>query len=245
VTTVTEEPHAAPSSASHDAAPRSGPILMLWVALTVALQGVMWGAGFREYGLAEAIESGAAKIETRGVGELSDDVVRKAIRTQQDTRPFWTTLALIGDFALEPLSLLVRAAAVAVAFSCLAALVGRPVRFWHALAGCAALQGIWVVGLGVRVALAVALRTTDVETSLALAVPPGHYSAAAWAALRQGDAFALVGWLGLARDGWRRGQVNLFTALLVCAVLWAGESTLRVAGELMMGTGMRLTLIPE
>jgi hypothetical protein len=157
-----------------DPAPRSGPILLLWMALVVALQGGLWASGARTTALAVAVETGAARIETRGIGEVGDEVIRKAIRLQRDALPFWTTLALLGDFVGEPLALAGRAVAVAVVMSSWAALAGRPVRFGHALAECSAAQGFWVLGLAVRVVLMVALRRSDVETSLVLALPRGR-----------------------------------------------------------------------
>lgn len=228
-----------------DPAPRFGPNLRLWMASIVALQGVLWASGLRPTALAVAVEQGAARIETRGIGEVGDDVIRQAIRQQRDTRPFWTTLALLGDFGAETLAPALRAIGAAVVFSSLAALLGRPVRFGHALAECSAAQGFWVLGLAVRVVLMVALRRADVETSLVLALPPGAYPASAWVALRQADAFALLGWAALARGGWRRGQVNLATALVVCALLALGEAAMRIAWTLVVEAGMRLTLLPE
>jgi hypothetical protein len=155
------------------------------------------------------------------------------------------TLALLDDFAAEPLALAVRATLAATLFSSLAALTGRPAGFDRALAACAAAQGFWVLGLAVRVVLMLALRRGDVETSLALLLPPGSYPAPAWVALRQADAFALLGWAVLARGGWRRGQVNLATAVLVCALLALGEAALRTGATLVIEAGMRLTLLPE
>jgi hypothetical protein len=233
------------SPAELNSAPRFGPMLLLWMTLTIALQGVLWACGVRTTALAVAVERGAARIETRGIGEVGDDVIRKAIRLQRASLAFWTTLALLGDFVVEPLSLAVRAIVVAVVLSSLAALVGRPSRFGAALAACAAAQGFWVLGLAVRVVLMLALRRGDVETSLALLLPPGSYPAATWVALRQADAFALLGWMALARGGWRRGQVHLATAVLVCAVLALGEAAVRISATLMIEAGMRLTLLPE
>ena len=59
------------------------------------------------------------------------------------------------------------------------------------------------------------------------------------------EAFALLGWTTLTIGGWRRGQVNLATAILVCGTLWTGESLIRVGFVLLAGAGMRLTLIPS
>jgi hypothetical protein len=224
--------------------PRFGPMLALWMALILALNGVLWVAGFRTSGLVEAVEWGAAQVETRGIGEVSDDLIRRAIQTQHDTLPFWTTLARLADFLAEPLALAVRAVAAATAFAAVAALAGRPIRFEEGLAACAREQGFWVLGLAVQVGLMVALRRADVETSPALFLPPGTYPAGAWLALRQLDAFALLGWSALARGAWRRGQVGPAGAIVLCAGLALGEAAVRVASALMIGSATRLEIVP-
>ena len=225
--------------------PRTAARLALWMTLTVALQGGLWVTGFKTAALAEAIERGAARAETLRIAEVGDDLVRKAVRSQEATRPFWTTLALLGDFVVEPLALPLRALAVATLLAGLAALVGRPPGFGRALAENADLQGIWVLGLATRAALAVALRRPGADTSLALALPPGTYPAPAWVALHQLDAFALLGWTLMARGTWRRGQANLAVAILVCTGFFLAEAAGRIVFTLTFEAGMRLTLIPE
>jgi hypothetical protein len=214
------------------------------MGLVTVLNGVLWLAGFRASALVEAVERGAAHVEARGIGEVSDDLIRRAIQTQHETLPFWTTLAGLGDFLAEPLALGARALAAATAFAAVAALVGRPVRYELGLAECALAQGIWVLGLAVRVGLMVALRRGDIETSAALLLPAGTYPAAACLVLRQLDAFALLGWAALARGGWRRGQVNLAVAVALCAGLAPGEAALRVACGLVIGSATRLEIVP-
>jgi hypothetical protein len=228
-----------------DEPPRFGAVLALWVALVVALNGALWLAGFKTAGLAAAVEAGAARAEEVGVGEVGDDLIRKAIRTQHDTRPFWTVLAFLGDFLVEPLAPAVRALAVATAFSAVAALRGRTVGYDRALAACATAQGFWVLGLAVRVGLMAALRRGDVETSVALLLSPGTYPAAAVLGLRQLDPFALAGWAGMALGAVRRGQVKWPGALAVVAGFAAAEAVARVGVGLVLGAGMRLALMPE
>jgi len=224
---------------------RTGRILVLWMAAVVGLHAVSWLGGARTAALDDAVEAGAARTERARIAEVGDDLVRKAVRMQQATRPFWKALALVADFVVGPLALVARALAAAAIFSSLAALVGRPPGFSHALAENAGAQRFWVLGLAVRVGLATALRRNDAETSLTLAIPPGTYPASAWVALSQFDAFALLGWAAVARGAWRRGQANLATATAVCILLWIAEAALRTAGTLATGAGMRLTLIPE
>lgn len=234
-----------PEDQTSATAPRSlGSWLILWILLVLILQTTLWVTGFRPFELNQAVDQGAARVERRSLGEVGDDLIREGIANQRDTIRFWTALALLGDFVMEPLSLALRATAVAVVFSALAALTGRPIEFGRALAASVVLQGIWVLGLATRTALMIVLQRPEVETSAVLALPPGPYPAPFWEALRQLDAFALFGWSALALTGWRRGQVSLLTAIIVCLLLWTVEAGLRISGTLMMGAGMRLTIVP-
>jgi hypothetical protein len=233
----------APRTAA-DEAPRFAPILLLWVALVVVLNGAVWLAGIETAGLAEAVEEGAARAESVKIGEVGDDLIRKAIRTQHDTRPFWTVLAFLGDFLGEPVVLAGRALAVATAFSAAAALRGRTIGYDRALAACSAAQGFWVLGLAVQAALMLALRRGDVETSAALLLPPGTYHAAVALLLRQLDPFVLTGWAVIAAGAVRRGQLGWFGALVVVALFAATEAVARVDIGLLTGAGMRLSLMP-
>lgn len=225
--------------------PRFGAMLVLWMVLVVALNGVLWLTGFRTSALAAAVEQGAARVETQGIGEVSDDLIRRAIQTQHDTLPFWKTLAELADFAVEPLWLAARAVAAATVFAAVAALIGRPVRYEQALGDCAWAQGIWVLGLAVRVALTIGLRRNDVETSLTLLLPPGRYPAALWLTLEQLDVFALLGWAVMARGSWKRGQVGLLAAIALCGWLALGEAALRVVCGLLIGSATRLDVVPR
>jgi hypothetical protein len=204
-----------------------------------------WTAGVPETTIKVAVETGAARAESWGVGETSDDVVRKAIRLQGETLPFWTTIAMLRDFLADPLALVFRALAVTVLFSSVAALTGRPIGFGESLRANSVTQGMWVLGAGVSTALMIALRRPEVETGLTLFLPAGHYDAATWVALSRIDLFALVGWSAMAWGGWRRGQLNLFTAFCLCGTLALLEFALRIAAALAIGASMRLTLIPD
>ena len=111
---------------------------------------------------------------------------------------------------------------------------------------CAAAQGIWVLGLAVRLGLMLTLGREEAETSATLFLPAGNtHSALTWVAFRQLDVFALAGWSALAWGGWKRKQVSLFSAVVLCGLLWAFEAFLRISGSLSLGAGMRMTLIPS
>ncbi len=218
--------------------------LGLWAALVVGLQLVAWGSGYRGAGLAAAVEQGSARVETKALGEVGDEVIRKAIQTQRDTLPFWAILLALGDFGAEPLGVAVRALLCATVFAGLAALAGRPTRIGETLADCARGQWPWVLGLAVQVGLMLLLRRPDVETSATLLLPDGTYPATFWTALKQLDAFALIGWTGLALGAHRRGQLPLWVALGLCLLLWTIEASMRVGLALAIGAGMRLTVLP-
>jgi hypothetical protein len=245
VATAVAERESVTNRAGPESPAQAGPVFALWVMLIVALNGAAWITGVRTYTLETAVDEGAAQVERRGIGEVGDEVIRKAIRTQHATLPFWTTLAVMGDFVVEPLSLILRAVMVATLFAVVAALTGRSIGFGSALTASAWTQGFWVLGLAVRTGLMIALRRADSETSLALLLPPGPCPAAFLIASRQVDAFALLGWFSLACGGWRRGQTNLATALVVCGILWILESILRITFAMTIGAGMHLTVLPE
>lgn len=221
---------------------RFGPLLAIWMALTVLINGGLWAAGFRAGALSAAVEQGAAEAESQGIGVLGDDLIRKAIRTQHDTLPFWTILTFIGDFLIEPLVLALRALSAATAFSAVAALLGRGIDYNKALSDCTLVQGFWVLGLAVRAALMVAFRRGDIETSAALFLPPGAYPALLWLSLAQLDIFAMMGWAALAIGAHRRRQAGWTLALTLTLVLALSESFVRVALGLGMGAAMRLSI---
>lgn len=228
------------------APPRSFPRAVApWMALWVAIQGVVWWLGFPAARLERGVEQGAARVEARTVGEVDDDVVREAISAQRQTFRFWRALALVGDFVVGPAGLVVRALAAAVAFAGLAALWGRPIGFDRGLAAAAGAQGYWVLGLAVRAGLMIGLRRAEVETSPTLLLPAGTYPAAVWLALGRLEVFGLIGWLALARGAWSRGQAPLAATLGVALVLWGIEGALNLAAGLVLGAGMRLTLVPD
>jgi hypothetical protein len=217
------------------------------MALVVALNGARWMGGFPTGLLAQGVEQGVAQAESRAKGEVGDEIIRKAIRTQRDTLPFWTALAVINDFLLEPLLLGFRVVVAATLFTAIAALMGRALQYDRALVECAYAQGLWVLGLAVRLVLLVVLRRSedDVETSLAILLPPGSYPAPVWLALRQLDLFVLLGWTVMAREGWKRGDAPLFLAVVICSSLGLLELGIRVAAGLLMGASIRLSLIEQ
>lgn len=224
---------------------RFGRVLLVWVVLVFSLNGVRWIVGFPWGMIAAAVEKGVERAEFQAKGETSDELVRKAIRSQRETFGFWSALAALEDLVIEPLVLAVRGLVVATLFTGVAALTGRVVQYDRALAECVWAQGFWVLGLAVRVVLLIALRRgeADVETSLAIFLPPGIYPAWAWLALRQLDVFALLGWLALARAGWRRGDANLIAAVLLCGFVGGLELGIRTGIGLLLGAAVRLSLV--
>jgi len=221
-----------------------GRTVILWAFAIVLLQGVLWVSGFRGLELTRAVETGTARVEADGQGALGDDAIREAILTQRETLPFWATLVALGDFVVEPMLPMLRAAIAAILFSGLAAVRGRPIRFDETVADCAWVQGFWVLGLATRVGLTLALDRPEAETSATLLLPPGTHLALLWAGLQQVDAFALLGWAALAMGARRRDQAGWPTATLLCGGLWALESSVRFAMVLVIGGGMRRSLLP-
>ena len=235
------------ATASHapDPARQVGPILALWVALLMAIHAADWLVGNRSTTLARAVEQGEAKVEAQTLGaNLSADAARKLIQLQRDTRPFWSTLVLLGDFAADPLALLVRPLLIATLFAAWAALAGRPSGFALALRQSAILQGLWLIGPALTLGLTLADAPGESDTTLSLFLPPGPHPAWTWATLHGADVFALWGWLALAWAGSRRRQVSLPLALLTVLPLLITEVACRGVTAAILGAGMRLTIIP-
>ena len=225
---------------------RVGPILTAWVACLVAIHAADWLVGTRSTTLVRAVEQGEAKVEAQTLGaDLSSDAARKLIQLQRDTRPFWATLALLGDFVIDPLALLVRPLLVATLFAAWAALAGRDNGFAPALVEGATLQGLWLVGPALALALTLSGFPSEPDTSLGLFLPPGPRSAWVYTTFHQADLFALWGWFALARSGWKRRQVSPILALATVIPLLVIEIALRSVGSAILGAGMRLTIIPE
>jgi hypothetical protein len=225
--------------------PHWGWMLAIWISLTIVLRGVFWTTGVPDFQLIKAIEQGAARVELRAAGEENVDVVRKSIQLQRDSLAFWTVLAALGDFVLDPLWLGLRALAVAVSLSAVAAVCGRPARFPAMMAEAVAWQSVWVFGLACRVAWMFILQRGDIDTSLVLLMPERVYGAREWVLLQQVDVFALIGWLGLAWGGVRKGQANLLVSLLVCGLLAVLESQVYASCSLLLNLGMHVALFPE
>ncbi len=218
-------------------------LLALWMAVVIVLNGVIWTTGVTDYGLAQAVENGAAQVEKQQIGEESEDVIRKAIQLQRDTLDFWTVIAAIHDFLIAPVSLGLRAFAVAVALSAVAATTGRPVRFPQALYECVTWQGVWVLALVVQVILMMVLQRSTISTSILMFLSQDSYTARQWTLLQQIDCFALVGWLGMAWAARGRQQANLLAALVVCLVLAAIEIYICYGASLVVNLSMRMTLM--
>ncbi len=222
-----------------------GKILLIWIALLMGLNGIRWLGGFPVGGVAEGVEEGVARAEVEARGESTEEQIRKLIRSQRETISFWTALSAIDDFLIEPAVLAGRAVAVATLFAGVAAVTGRPVQYDRALRESARIQGLWVLGLAIRVAMMVGLRRGEagVETSLGLLLAPGTHSAVLWIVLRQLDVFAMLGWATLAVAGWKRGDAALAAALGLCGGLCLAEVSLRTAFGLLIGGSMRLSLV--
>jgi hypothetical protein len=217
----------------------------VWIALLLAIQAGSWSSGFRPAVIASAIDEGSARVETQSLGEVEDEVVRKAIQTQRATLAFWSTLVGLGDFLVDPLFLVIRASLVSVAFASLAALRGKPIQLGRTLDESARLQGFWVLGPAVQLALMVLLRRTQVETSAVLLLAPGEHPGWLWAVLSQFEAFVLLGWVGLVAAAVGRGQARVVGAVLVALSLWTLELAIRVGGSLVVEAGMRVAILPQ
>ncbi|WP_165228736.1 hypothetical protein [Aquisphaera insulae] len=224
-----------------------GRVLLAWIGIFIVLQSLRWGGGIPAAELAAGIEEGASRVESRIRGEVSEELIRKAIRDQRDARSFWSVIGALGDFLVEPAALAFRAVLVATLFTGIAALAGRTPGYDRALFESSMAQGFWVLGLAVRLGLAAALGRgdADVETSAVLFLPPGAHPAWLWLALRQVELFALAGWTVMACQAARRGDSPAWLASALCLSLALLEALIRLSVALVMGGAIRLSLLVE
>lgn len=218
----------------------------LWGVLLLALSATYWFTGVPDYQLLEAVELGTAQVERRYSGtEESDEVIREAIQTQRDTLSFWTTLALLNDFVVVPLSPCLRSLAATIMLCSVAALFGRSIGFEGSLIENSLWQGVWVAGFATRIGLMFYLGEAAGETSAVLLLPPAEYDASKWVMWRELDFFALFGWIMIIWGSYRRGQANLVVATLVVSLVAGIEMMLHASFSLGFQLSMRLTLVPQ
>lgn len=221
-----------------------GALMLLWMVLVILLYGLLWLAGFQQRHIAEAVEAGAALLESRSIGEMSEQSIRDSLEDQRDTRRFWTVVLLIGNFCIEPLVLPLRALTVAVAFSAWAALMGRPAAFHGMWAVSAVWQGLWVLAVATQAGAVLLSGNHEVNTSIAMFLPDEIVAAHLWLIADNVHPLALFGWIILSWKAWRLRQANWFMAMLIGSVLLSLELLIRVSCGIVVGASMRLTLIP-
>jgi len=228
--------------------PFPGPLAWLgfWITLAIAAAAALWLTGYRDYQIASAIQTGERIIEFQSIGERDDQTIREAIRVQRASIPFWTTLRMLTDFVFLPLGLAARALAAATLAAAWAAIWGRPHRFADGWRESAAVQGFWAVGLALQTGLIIALGQPEATFSAALWLDP-TVTQPAWLnlSLRWLDGFALAGWIALAWGIRQRGQAGISGAVLLTLMLMSLEFLLVIPWELVLGAGMRLTVVPQ
>ncbi len=201
----------------------------------------LWCNGIRQQDLRDAIEIGAASIDDNAKGDVEEDQIRESIRLQRQSEEFWSTLAILGDFIIEPIYPALRALIVTVAFASVAAVFGRPVGYGVALADNMSWQIFWAAGIGLECAMRI-LISPDAENSLAVFMPAKEYPAATALALAILNPFAICGWLAIGWTTWKRKQANWFLVILLILMIAGMEVGIRSRVLAMMGALMRLAI---
>lgn len=211
------------------------------VVLAIALANLsLWCFGIRQQEIFDAIEEGAAVVEKNTIGEVEEDQVREAIRTQRRSFQFWSTLWMLGDLVLGPLSPVLRTIVVTVAFSAAAALLGRPVGHGVALAENAGLQAFWGAAAVLEATMRLVISPDATVSWLAL-MPPDQYPASAIAQLTVLNPLAVCGWCAMGWFAWKRRQANWFVAGMIILVLALMEASVIGSLQSTMGSLMRLS----
>lgn len=211
------------------------------IVLTIALSNLsLWCFGIRQQEIFDAVEQGAAVVEENMIGEIDEEQVRDAIRMQRKTFGFWSTLLMLGDLVFAPLSPVLRAIIVTVAFSAAAALCGRPVGHGVALAENITWQTFWAAGAGLEALMRIAV-SANASISWVVFMPANEYPASTVHQLAILNPLALCGWVAMGWFAWKRRQANGVVAGFLIVFLASMETSVHGTLLTMLGSLMRLS----
>lgn len=216
---------------------------LVWVAQVSAC----WATGYRDYCLNMAIEQGVVEIENRE--RLNHDTAAAAAKreSQRQTQPFWRFLQEIGDFLLEPATLWFRFWVIPLAVSAACLLAGRSVEAESLRPSVAWCLLAALPRPGFELASGLFHLPDIVPAGLNLLVPKGLVlPAGVYVALASADIFWVVSTVLMLVALWRRPNVARGPMVAAVAGVFLMEWVLRLSLGIVVGAGMRETLIqPE
>ena len=221
----------------------TGGWLAFWMLVSLLLHVSPWLDGRRDRQLGLAIEDGAARAEQKLAGEVGEKEIREALGLQYDSIPFWKAAWGVGDLILAPLGVGLRVFVTAAALAAAAALTGRPPRFAQYGPVLAAVQGFWLLGMGLQLGCSLLWGWVP-EISARLLLPPGQMMGAVWSIAGQLDPFGTLGWLVVAGIALQRRWVHPVTGLPMLFALAVMEPVMLGATEMTLQAAIRGTVLP-
>lgn len=218
------------------ATPYGGPLILLLLLLAAAGY-VVVGSGLIGRAVDISIEKGLARIEKAAIGEVKRTELDEQLRVARTGAVFWKVLANGAAVLRPPIEVLCRVfVGAAVAFVAVAMCGRKPA--YHGLVSILTFAAyVEVLRQAVVVPLMLSLRSTEVETSLAVLLR-GRPEVSGWlyAGLQAVDPFT-IWYYALAAIGiGRSGQLSMRGAVLLCILLWLGAAGLQTA--VLFVTGM-------
>lgn len=210
------------------ATPYGGPLILL-VMLLAAAGYVVVGSGLIGRAVDISTEKSLSRIEKASVGEVKRDVLDEQLRVTRTAAVFWKVLANGTAVLQAPIEVLCRVFVGAGVAFVLVAMAGRKPAY-HGLVSILTFAAyVEVLRQAVVVPLMLSLRSTEVETSLAV-VLRGRPEVSGWlyAGLQAVDPFTIWYYTLAAIGISRSGQLSTRGAVLLCVLLWLGAAGLNV-----------------
>lgn len=203
-----------------------------------------WTTGYRDQALQGAIEKGVQEIEARERLNYDQNLISAKRESQRGTAPFWRMLWQINDFGLEPTAFLFRLWAIPMAVSATVLVCGRwipPEEIRPEVS-----RWIWPATLrpGIELLTAIGHSGHQSPLGLNLFLPSGNYQIGPYMALGQLDLFWLASIFLMCWSIRRNHHIKFRHLLAGVFSVTVVEWLLRVSIALVVGAGIRETLIP-
>lgn len=204
-----------------------GPLAVLVLLLALAGYAVV-ASGLVEREVDLSTEKLLAMIEMMGKGELTRDQLDQQLATGRNTAVFWKVMQSGAVILSGPIDAIGRIFLGAAVIYVAVALSGRKPAYHGLVAILTFAAFVEVLRQAVVVPMMINLKSTDVETSLAV-LARGRPAVSGWvyAALQAVDPFVIWFYVLAAIGISRAGQLSARGAALVCTGLWLGSAGLR------------------
>ena len=203
-----------------------GPALGIMLALAVLLGYAEVQTGLIERVVDQQTEQKLAELEKAQSGVVDRLALKDAMDIVRKDAQFWAMIERLGAVVVTPLYMLTSFLVISSILYALVAMSGRKPE-WHTLMSVCVYAGvIELIAIAIRLAMMIAYRTTQVDTSLRMLGPLGKPSF--WFAI---DPFRIWFWVLIALGVTTTRQLSRRAAITTCVVLCALSMGTRIGLE--------------